>query len=456
MGDVTTERAARRVLFLAYYFPPLGGGGVQRSLAFTRYLPEHGYEPLVVTGPAGDAVQWGPKDATLAARVGQTFDVVRVPGHEPERTTAWRCRWERWARVEEEFSRWWVDGAVATGRPHVHDADVVYASMSPFETGRAAAQLAAASGKPWVADLRDPWALDDWLVFPTGVHRRLELGTMRRALSSAAAVVMNTPDARGELLRRAPELGDRPVVTIPNGFDPSDFDGPAPAREPCVFRIVHAGHVHTRPERATTKLGRRILCGSERGLETFTRSHAYLVRAIDRLLERRPDLRDAIRLELVGPMSDADRASLPEYAVSRGYLAHAQTIELLRAADLLFLPMHDLAEGQRARIIPGKTYEYLAAKTPVLGAVPDGDARELLEAAGNADVCRPTDVDAMSAAIERRADNWRAGIEPPEPDPDLLPRFDRRRLTAELAGVFDLVLGPAAVPVHHSTPEVPA
>jgi glycosyltransferase involved in cell wall biosynthesis len=155
-------------------------------------------------------------------------------------------------------------------------------------------------------------------------------------------------------------------------------------------------------------------------------------------------------------MSDADRASLPEYAVSRGYLAHAQTIELLRAADLLFLPMHDLAEGQRARIIPGKTYEYLAAKTPVLGAVPDGDARELLEAAGNADVCRPTDVDAMSAAIERRADNWRAGIEPPEPDPDLLPRFDRRRLTAELAGVFDLVLGPAAVPVHHSTPEVPA
>ena len=59
------------MLFLAYYFPPLGGGGVQRSLAFTRYLPEHGYEPLVVTGPAGDAVQWGPKDATLDGRVGE-------------------------------------------------------------------------------------------------------------------------------------------------------------------------------------------------------------------------------------------------------------------------------------------------------------------------------------------------------------------------------------------------
>ncbi len=456
VGNVTTERATRRVLFLAYYFPPLGGGGVQRSLAFTRYLPDHGYEPLVVTGPAGDRVQWGPKDATLDGRVGEDVEVVRVPGPEPDRTTAWRCRWERWTRVEEEFSRWWVDGAVATSGAHVDDVDVVYASMSPFETGRAAGQLAVASGKPWVADLRDPWALDDWLVFPTGVHRRLELWTMRRTLATAAAIVMNTPDARRELLRRAPELGDRPVLTIPNGFDPVDFDGPAPPRERDVFRIVHAGHVHTRPERATTRLGRRILGGSERGLETFTRSHAYLMRAIDLLLERRSELHGVVRLELVGPMSDADRVALPAYARSRGYLAHASTIELLRAADLLFLPMHDLAEGLRARIIPGKTYEYLAAKTPVLGAVPDGDARELLEAAGNADVCRPTDVEAMSLAIERRVDEWRAGLEPPAPDPDLLRRFDRRRLTAELAGVFDLVLGPAAVPTHHLTPEVPA
>jgi hypothetical protein len=92
----------------------------------------------------------------------------------------------------------------------------------------------------------------------------------------------------------------------------------------------------------------------------------------------------------------------------------------------------------------------------VLGAVPDGDARDLLEAAGNADVCRPTDVEAMRRVIERRVDDWHAGIEPPPPDPDLLRRFDRHRLTTELAGVFDLVLGPAAAPVHHSTSEVPA
>jgi glycosyltransferase involved in cell wall biosynthesis len=454
---MTMPRATRRVLFLAYYFPPLGGGGVQRSLAFTRWLPEHGYIPVVVTGPAGDNVQWGPQDRTLTGRLAEDVEVVRVGGPEPGRTTGLRCRAERWLRVEEPFSRWWVDGAVAAARPYAASVDVVYASMSPFETGRAAARIAEAAGRPWVADLRDPWALDDWLVFPTALHRRLELWTMRRTLSTAAAIVMNTPEARDQLLRHAPELGDRPVLTIPNGFEPSEFEGPPPERDPRVFRIVHAGHVHTGREKRSTLLGRRLLGGSARGLETGTRSHVHLLRALDLLFARRPDLSGRVRLELVGPLSQREADALPEHVLSLGYQPHARTIELLRGADLLFLPMHDLADGLRARIIPGKTYEYLAAQVPILAAVPSGDARELLEAAGNADVCAPADAEAMSRAIERRADERLSGRTPAGPDPDVLSRFDRRRLTGELAAAYDLVLGhdkPARTPTTLS--EVPA
>lgn len=443
-GESSSAGAGRRVLFLAYYFPPLGGGGVQRSLAFTNYLPERGYEPVVVTGPAAGAVQWGPVDESLGARMRGRRVVLRVEGPEPEHTGGWTCRALRWLRLEEEFSRWWVRSAIARGREAVVDADVIYASMSPFETAHAAAQLARESGKPWVADLRDPWALDDWLVFPTRLHRRLELRTMRRSLASAAAIVMNTPESKAELLRRAPELRDRPVLTIPNGYDPADFAGAPPERADGLFRIVHAGHLHTKPERASTRLGRRLLGGSSPGLETRARSHVYLVRALDALLERRPELRGRLRLELVGPVSDADAARLPDYAVAYGYVPHGKTIDLLRSADLLFLPMHGLAEGLRARIIPGKTYEYLAAETPILGAVPGGDVRELLSAAGNADLCAPSDDAAISRALERRVDAWLAGTPPPLPDPTLLHRFDRRRLTAELAGAFDTVLGARA------------
>ena len=317
-------------MFLAYYFPPLGGGGVQRSLAFARYLPEFGYRPVVVTGPAAGRVQWGPVDETLSDRLPAGLQVSRLPAPEPERTSGWRCRAERWLRIEEPFARWWVEGVVATADEAARSVDLIYASMSPFETGAAAARLSQASGKPWVADLRDPWALDDWLVHPTRLHRRLELRTMRRTLASAAAVVMNTPESAHELRRRAPELRDTPILTITNGFDRAEFEGEPHDSDASAFRIVHAGHVHTRVESRSTLIGRRVLGGAAKGLNTRARSHLRLVEAIDLLIARRPDLRGAIRVELAGPMAPDDIAALPAYASSLGYLPHAETIALLR------------------------------------------------------------------------------------------------------------------------------
>jgi hypothetical protein len=69
--------------------------------------------------------------------------------------------------------------------------DAIIASMSPFSTARAAARIAQELGKPWIADLRDPWALDEVLVYPTALHRRAAERRMGADLSSAAAIVMN-------------------------------------------------------------------------------------------------------------------------------------------------------------------------------------------------------------------------------------------------------------------------
>jgi glycosyltransferase involved in cell wall biosynthesis len=383
-------------------------------------------------------------DETLARGLPDGLEVVRVQGPEPGRTAGWRCRAERWCRLEEDFSRWWCDGVVVAAADAADSADLIYASMSPFETGVAAARIARATGKPWIADLRDPWALDDWLVHPTRLHRHLELRTMRRTLASAAAIVMNTREAALELRRQAPELTHTPIVTITNGFDRAEFESTKPLRDSSVFRIVHAGHVHTHRESRSTLVGRRLLGGAAKGLNSRARSHIYLMEAIDRLLERRPDLRHVVRLDLAGSLSSRDAGRLPEYASSLGYLPHADTIRLLRAADLLFLPMHDLAPGLRARIVPGKTYEYLAAGPPILAAVPDGDARELLESAGNADVCRPTDVAGMIDVIERRVDEARAGVTSSPVRPEVLARLERRALTRELAELFDQVLSQAS------------
>ena len=431
-----------RVLMLAYYFPPLGGGGVQRTLKFVQLLPERGYEPVVVTGPAGRALDWAPDDDTLAGRVPAGTEILRVAGAEPERTRL-TGRLERWARVRSPRTRWWIEGAVAAGRAAAGSADVIYATMSPFGTAEAAAHLARETGRPWVADLRDPWALDEWLVYPSALHRRLELRRMGRVLGSAAAIVMNTPEATAALRRRFPELSATPVATIPNGFDPDDFAAPPPVREDAAFRIVHAGWSHAASGRRHERLRaiRGLLGGATRGLDILTRSDVYLLEAVRRVRERRPDL--DIEVHLAG--LDTAPGDIP-FVRPRGYLPHPEMVALLRSADLLFLPMHDLPAGTRARIVPGKTYEYLAAGRPILAAVPDGDARDLLARSGGALLCRPADVEAMAAAIAAQAERRRAGDTGPVPDPALLRAFERRALTGELADLLDRVGGsrPAA------------
>jgi len=432
-----------RVLFLAYYFPPVGGAGVQRSVKFARYLPEHGYEPVVVTGPGEALGRWSPRDDSLGGEL-DGVEVRRITEAEPSPSSGRRGRLERWLRLPSPFRRWWVDGAVAAGAK-ASEIDLVYASMSPYESADAAAALARRLGVPWVADLRDPWALDEMLVFPTALHRRLERARMGRALSSAAAIVMNTEEAAAQLRRSFPPLDAARITTIPNGYDAADFEGVEPDDRPGEFAIVHTGYLHTQLGRSHRRgNGLRRLLGGAADVDILTRSHVYLLRAIESLRERRPELAAAVRVHLVGLTSEADRAAVTDPAVElHGYVSHEQAIAWLRSASLLFLPMQNLPASVRATIVPGKTYEYLAAKRPVLAAVPDGDARDLLAAAGNAYLCRPDDVEAMATAIETELEHREGRAGPAAPDPAVVDRFERRRLTQELARVFDRVLGAA-------------
>jgi glycosyltransferase involved in cell wall biosynthesis len=428
------------VLFLAYHFPPTGGAGVQRSAKFARYLPELGYRPLVLTGPGAVGGRWTPEDRSLLADIPESVEVHRITAQPPESGRA-RARAERWLRLRTPFARWWVEGAVAQGAALGARADLIYASMSPFQSAEAAARLSRRLRLPWVADLRDPWALDEMIVYPSALHRRLERRRMRTLLASAAAIVMNTAEAAAALTETFPELRGKLVEVIPNGYDAADFEGPDPPRDDGRFTIVHAGYLHTELGRSLGR-ARRLLGGSLTGVDIGTRSHLYLIEAIERVIGARPELTPFVTVDLAGVLSDQDRAAISSPVVrTLGYLSHPETIRLVRGADLLFLPMHDLPPGSRARIVPGKTYEYLASGRPVLAAVPAGDARDLLVRCDNALVCAPADVAAMARAIEGEAVRFLERGHAPTRRPDAVLPFERRALSARLAALFDRVLG---------------
>jgi hypothetical protein len=426
----------KRVLVLAYHFPPGGGPGVQRAVKFIRYLPEFGFEPVVVTGPAEEERSFAPGDTSLASELPPDLETYRVAPPEPREADGWHGRAERWLRLRSAWSRWWIEGATAVGR-RVPKIDVVLATMSPFQSAEVAASLSQALGAPWVADLRDPWALDEMHVYGSALHRRLDLRAMRRSLRASAGIVMNTPEAAASLGSEFPELASRTIV-LPNGYDASDFATPTPPRDDDAFRIVHAGYLHTGlGEDHRRKRGLRARLGGALGdVDILPRSHVYLLAAVEQLLTARPELRSLLEVHLVGQLTESDRRAISSDVVhTHGYLAHSECLDVVRTADLLFLPMHDVGDDYRARIVPGKTYEYLASGRPILAAVPDGDARDLLASSPLTALARPTDVEAMARSIGAEIDRFRREGRTPSTNREL-DRFERRALTERLAALL--------------------
>jgi glycosyltransferase involved in cell wall biosynthesis len=435
-----------KLLFHTYHFPPIGGSGAQRPLKMVRYLSELGYPSLVVTSGGATSDRWAPEDVTLAEEIPADVEIQRVPNDdEPALSTGLRRAAERWGAVPDRWATWWARESHRLGRSVGDGVDLIYVWMQPYASADAGATLSRELGRPWVADLGDPWALDEMMIFPSAVHRRRALKKMRDVLSTAAAIVMSTEEAVSRLLAEFPELGDRPVVAIPNGFDAADFVEAPPPRGDDTFRIVHTGYLHTEiglQHRRRRRL-RESLRASPHGLDILTRSHVFVVDALRRLLAREPELAGRIELHLAGVLNASDQAVVDGVSFVRqhGYVAHAESIGLMQTADLLFLPMQNLPPGVRATIVPGKTYEYLASRTPILAAVPDGDARDILSAAGNALLVRPDDVDGLASAIRNAFAAREAGMGRAAPADEVVARYEYSKLARELADVFDRVLG---------------
>jgi glycosyltransferase involved in cell wall biosynthesis len=251
---------------------------------------------------------------------------------------------------------------------------------------------------------------------------------------------MSTPEAAERVKQAFPELAKKPVVVIPNGFDTADFEDAAPGRTDGSFRIVHTGYLHTELGRQQQRVSRlrSLIGGGVPGVEIITRSHVYLLDAVNRLLAEEPAIRSRLEVHFAGVMSetDAEIADACPAARRHGYVTHAESLALIRSADLLFLPMQNLPPGMRAGIVPGKTYEYLASNRPILGALPEGDAQDILRRAGATFICRPDDSAAMYEILGGLV-NGR--IESSQRDPDVVAEFAYENLCERVASLLQQV-----------------
>ena len=441
-------------LFVAYHYPPIRSGGVERTLKFTRYLREFGYRSVVLTTTAFGRP---PKEdgALRAWEPLQTYRFLfnRGAGGQPPPSTA-RTRFPLAGAIRLLGRRLLVPDAQITWAPAAalkalrylrrHPVDLICTTSPPASAHLVGLFLQRRTGLPWVADFRDSWIYDPLdpgladMRFRREIERRLE----ERVVGAADAVIATTEISAGYFGTAYPDSGKK-IEVITNGFDPRETE----ADQPCPEGPTPGSADGTPDPRSGTPDGRGP--GPMRLLHTgsFSGSHPKrsprgLFAAIESLLQEDAEWRRRIRLELVGSLNASEQeAAAPllraGMAAIPGEVDRKSALDLQRRADVLLLVDH--ARPWPSSNVPGKFFEYAATGRPILALCGEGMVARMM-ARLEAGICVPPgDVEEIRGALVRLYGEYREGGVRGA-DPESLRPFHRRELTRQLAACFDRVV----------------
>lgn len=424
----------RRVLVVAYYFPPMGLSGVQRTLKFVKYLPQFNWHPTVLTvDPRGYLA----KDESLLEDLnGRPVRIVRTPGAGPMRVLAGkeivslppeRTR-KMLSRISDTFfipdnKVGWRSTAVAKAQALHAEApfDLVFATAPPFTDFLIGADIKRRINRPLVLDYRDPWADYPFRWYPTPLHRFWHRTLERRALRASSHVITTNRRVKELILQRYKFLTYHDVEIIPQGFDPEDF--PAGGKTPGGGKAA--------------KTKQRKMRITYAGVFWEDRVPDYFLQALHGLYERRPKLRGRIEAVFLGTFRDENqklvtKLGLQDSVTVLGYCSHHDTVQHLLASDVLWMIVGDDVGS------PGKAYEYIGARKPILACAPEGFIKStILEAGGM--VVPPKDVAGIQRSIEHYFDQFERNQLRPPPE-DVVKKYDRVTLTLSLVKVFESLL----------------
>ena len=409
MGEIMLKR----VLMIAFHFPPLhGSSGIQRTLKFAKYLPEHGWEPLVLTAhPRAYAQTGGDQLGELPLET----VVRRAFACDASRHFAMFGRYPGWLAQPD---RWisWAAGAIPAGLRMIrrYRPQLIW-STYPIATAHVIGYaLHRLSGLPWVADFRDPM-LDEHYP-PDPLTRRMRQRVETRTLRHCAAAVVTTP---GVLRRYREHYPAAKCTLIENGYDEPDFAQLSLQRPPTQrFTLLHSGLIYP----------------SERDPGAFLQAVGELARdgllraARFRVVLRAPGHEEWLQARIAHYGAE----DMVEVAPHLGY--RDALADMANADGLLVLQAANCNEQ-----IPAKLYEYLRLRRPVLGLTDaGGDTAATLRAAG-IDTIAPLDsVSSIKRALLRFIGDARAGLAP-LPGDAVIAACSRSMRTAQLAQLMEEV-----------------
>jgi glycosyltransferase involved in cell wall biosynthesis len=395
-----------------------------------KYLPQFGWQPLVVTVKE---IAYYAHDRVLLEEVAAT-PIHRAGSLDPQRLLAILFSKRQPARAPKSAGRllralnvlaaWcfipdakllWLPFAVLKARRLLRKQNIacVLTTSPPHSVHLAGVFLKKISGRPLVVDFRDGWSGGNFQHEPTPIHRWLNDVLEKYVLKSADAVIA-VSERLTESLHKKSSPAPEKFSTITNGFDAEDFPAPAENFDK-KFTIVYCGAVSAIAP----------LEGFWAGLSGFLKNH--------------PAAREKISIKLIGQILQANfdarlqELNLTEIVEYTGYLPHREALAELRRAHLLLYPIADWAS---ADFIPGKTFEYLAAGAPVLALGPAVEGVAILQRHGTLERCAHDDAAAIAQVIAKYFNLQQRGLLRKKSTRDLQ-QFERRILAQRLAQIFD-------------------
>ena len=355
----------KKVLIISYYWPPAGGPGVQRWMKFVKYLPEYNIKPILYIP---ENPNYPIYDYSLNDEVSENLEIIKNPITEisniisyskslnlirsgnipnpkeqslfqrllffirgnlfiPDMKILWKNKSIDF--IENYLSKTKIDVVITTGPPHsLH--------LIGYE-------LKKRLNIKWISDFRDPWVnlnyLNRFHLLPSVKRRHKKLRD--KVLINSNSVIVTSEKLKKLYKEIAPN-----IFKITNGYDYECSTVNIDSK----FSISHIGSLY--PER----------------------NPKYLWDIIDEICINNEEFRSNLQINFIGNTSEKIIKYLSNKTFKScikffDYVDYKRAIEFMCSSQILL--MVEVNDNDSSYAIPGKLFDYLNSKRPIIAIGPD-------------------------------------------------------------------------------------
>ena len=440
----------KKVLIIAYYFPPLGWSGVQRTLKFVKYLRNFDWEPIVVTV---GRTKFSILDESLNEEIPTDINVIRIDDVVlKDVTDVMKKQMKEYIdasinlisdedltqiyekEIEKKFSELrdlllipdgnaiWANNVIKIIKNKIdfNEIDVVYTTSAPYSAHIIGDYIKKKYNIPWIADFRDQWINNPYIDYDkNSLSYKIEKNMEKSIVLDCNRLITVTSIITENYINTY-KIEKNKVITITNGYDEEDFKNINFRKESNKFTIVHNGSFYLK------------------------RNPYTVAKVIKKLLENKSVDQEKIEIILNGNndcnIINKFKEIMGQYSsiiTINGYLSHKESLIKSSKADLLLLICGE--EESSKQVYTGKVFEYLRLRKPVLSISPKGSLVEKLldetECGINAEY---NDIETIEEILLKYYNNWLKGNEI-KVGAKNIEEYERKELTKKLVEIFNEV-----------------